>query len=188
MLDGLRDTPLIVYRNGAHQLLGRAHVAEHHANSRIDELRSNALVDRRRHHRESANDFGEIRVCDLRNHQPEQIASAGGQPPGMYILEVFQLPDDFQNAPLGLHRDVAGLVEDAGDRSGRDSGTFGHFPHRVAHAFSSVKGDSAADVTLLWRSLPSDGRWLGKRFPPAIINAPNLSRFRGGDYGYQEAR
>ncbi len=133
MLDSLRDTPLIVYRNGAHQLLGRAHVAEHHADSRVDEFRSDALVDRRGHHRDSAyvtfdqlaqdrfrpglvvlgvakkdveptipsgslestNDFGEIRVGDLRNHQPEQIAPAGGQPPGMYILEVFHLPDDF---------------------------------------------------------------------------------------------
>src|SRR5260370_1240797 len=133
MLDGLRDTPLIVYRNGAHQLLGRAHVAEHHANSRIDELRSHALVDRRGHHcdsahvtldqlaqdgfrpslvvlgvakkdvepailsrsLESANDFGEVRVCDLRNHQPEQIAAARGLPPRMSILVLFQLPDDF---------------------------------------------------------------------------------------------
>src|SRR5437879_4229069 len=34
---------------------------------------------------ESTNDFGEIRVGDLRNHQPEQIAPAGRQPPGMYI-------------------------------------------------------------------------------------------------------
>src|SRR5258708_8662851 len=54
MLDSLRDTPLIVYRNGAHQLLGRAHVAEHHADSRVDEFRSDALVDRRGHHRDSA--------------------------------------------------------------------------------------------------------------------------------------
>src|SRR5260370_479271 len=106
MLDGLLDTPLIVYRNGAHQLLGRAHVAEHDTNSRVDEYRCDALVDRRGHHcdsayvtfdqlaqngfrprlvvlgvakkdvepaipsgsLESANDFGEIRVGDLRNH------------------------------------------------------------------------------------------------------------------------
>ena len=133
MLDGLLDTPLIVYRNGAQQLLGRAHVAEHHANSRFDEFRSHAPVDRRGHHRDSAdvtfdqlpqdgfssglvvlgvakkdvepaipsgglesvNHFGEIRVGNLRNHQPEQIAATRGQPPGVDILEVFHLPDDF---------------------------------------------------------------------------------------------
>jgi hypothetical protein len=38
------------------------------------------------------------------------------------------------------------LVEDSGNRSGRDSGAFGHFPHCVAHAFSSVQKDYAADL------------------------------------------